>query len=108
MKALDDRGDAAQLTVTVVVQAPILAGMGARTALATTTPRTSVERQTAAIENLMRRMGCSLGLTQHRLDGQQHGGSGVPVSGMCLWITPGERTAAGKAPARPANVEPEA
>jgi exonuclease III len=30
------------------------------------------------------------------------------VSGMCLWITSGERTAAGKAPARPANVEPEA
>jgi hypothetical protein len=62
---------AAQLTVTVVVHAPILAGMGARTALATITPSKSVEIQAAAIENLMKRMGCSSGLNAALTMGKQ-------------------------------------
>jgi hypothetical protein len=80
-------GASAQLTVTVVVHAPILAGMGVRTALATITPKKSVERQAATIENLMRFMGCSLGLTQHRMGGQQRGVPVVPGTWKCLWIT---------------------
>jgi hypothetical protein len=52
--------------------------MGARTALAKTTARKSVERQAAAIESLMGRMMLSSGLTQHSLDGKQRDAPVVP------------------------------